>query len=247
MADTCLFCRKTVYKKNMCEEHYKQYEKTKELLMFEERDRRDFKSYYHNLRHSIYKFDEFKKIAELCIKLIALADVYHEIYHKDDLVLVVLTDVNKIVRHKVKQIRENREYMSQRYTTLFNDLDFRKKWAANLRAEDGHYVRSRAELLIDNYLYHHGVLHAYEKLIVLDRENDSTLLSDFYIPELDLHIEYYGKYDGEYIARKYAKDSIYKENEINYLPLGKKDLDNLDDVLSKVLITRRSRNKKGQP
>ena len=43
MADTCLFCRKTVYKKEMCEEHYNEYEKVKDKIIFEERDKKDFK------------------------------------------------------------------------------------------------------------------------------------------------------------------------------------------------------------
>ena len=246
MADNCLFCRKLVHKRSMCEEHYKEYTQQKIIQVKTNRREVDFKQYYHNLRHSVYKFIEFPTIVSLCIKMIALADIFFEHYHNGALVDVVLTDVNKIVRHKVKQIKENRHIMMERYTTLFNDIDFRSKWNANIRTEDGHYVRSRAEQLIDNFLYHHNIVHAYEKLIILERENEATLLCDFYIPETNTYIEYYGKYDAEYIARKNAKDLIYRENNIDYIALGKKHLDNLDDTLLKEIITRRSHNKKGQ-
>ena len=103
-----------------------------------------------------------------------------------------------------------------------------------------------AEQVIDNFLYHHNIVHSYEKRIILPREHESILISDFYIPEIDTYIEYYGKYDGEYISRKHVKDQIYMENGLNYIALGKKDLDNLDDILWKEIVTRRSHNKKGQ-
>ena len=247
MADQCLFCKRLVYKNKVCENHYSIYEEQKDNLLKYERRKIEFKQYYHNLRHGIYKFMDYKVIVELCLKLMALADIYFELYNEDALVKVVLTDVNKIIRTKVNQIKESRDVMMNRYSTMFNDIDFRKKWKCDIRTEDGHYVRSRAEQVIDNYLYNHGIVHCYEKLIILDREYESTLLSDFYIPEIDLYIEYYGKYDSEYFARKNAKDQIYRENNLNYIALGQKDLDNLDDVLLKVIITRRAQvQKKGQ-
>ena len=244
MADQCLFCKQLVYKKNVCAKHYEIFMEQKEKLLLERRSKIDIKPYYHNLRHDIYKFMNYQVIVELCLKLIALAEIYYEEYNKDDLINIVLTDVNKIIRTKVTQIKDNRNAMESRYTSLFNDIDFRKKWKSDIRAEDGHYVRSRAEQLIDNYLYHHGIVHAYEKLIVLDRESESILLSDFYIPEIDTYIEFYGKYDGEYLARKHAKDQIYQENHLNYIPLGKRDLDNLDDTLLKGI--KMMKKKKGQ-
>lgn len=56
---------------------------------------------------------------------------------------------------------------------------FRTKYEATFRAQDGHMVRSRSELLIDNYLYQYGIIHAYEKQIALD---DGEMYCDFYIP-----------------------------------------------------------------
>lgn len=246
MSNQCYFCTKVVHKHGMCDNHYQIYLEQKEKIVMEDKKEYDFKPHYHNLKHSIYKMINYVNIVELSIKLIALAEVYYERYKNDELINSVITDVNKIIRYKVKQIKDNRAAMEIRYSTLFNDIDFRKKWRQNIKTEDGHYVRSRAEQIIDNFLYNHGIVHAYEKLIVLERESEATLLCDFYIPEIDTYIEYYGKYDSEYIARKNAKDLIYRENNLNYIPLGKNDLDNLDDVLLKAIISRRSHNKKGQ-
>ena len=37
--------------------------------------------------------------------------------------------------------------------------DYREKWEAKHRTLDGHYVRSRAEVIIDNLLYQYGLVH----------------------------------------------------------------------------------------
>jgi hypothetical protein len=47
-----------------------------------------------------------------------------------------------------------------------------------LKAKDGHLVRSRAELIIDNLLYDYGLTHAYERELTVAE----TVFSDFYIP-----------------------------------------------------------------
>ncbi len=41
--------------------------------------------------------------------------------------------------------------------------DFRSKFPCTHRTQDGHVVRSRAEVLIDNWLYVQGIVHAYER------------------------------------------------------------------------------------
>ncbi len=41
--------------------------------------------------------------------------------------------------------------------------DYRKKYPAEFRCKDGHYVRSQGEMAIDDSLYLWGIPHAYEK------------------------------------------------------------------------------------
>ena len=41
----------------------------------------------------------------------------------------------------------------------FSEMDFRKKWEAKYRCSDGHYVRSKNEALVDNWLYRHNICH----------------------------------------------------------------------------------------
>ena len=54
-----------------------------------------------------------------------------------------------------------------------NSDDFRKKFPANLRTPDGHYVRSRAEILIDDFLYKNGLPSEGCLLYTSDAADDS--------------------------------------------------------------------------
>lgn len=71
-----------------------------------------------------------------------------------------------------------------------NDWDIRKTWPADYRCNDGHYVRSKNEVLVNNWLYQHDICHAYEKAVL--SEIGDWFLSDFYIPSLSLYIEIWG-------------------------------------------------------
>ena len=56
----------------------------------------------------------------------------------------------------------------------FDEADFRLRWQAEYRCEDGHYVRSKNEAIVDNWLYSHSICHAYEKA-VFDQQTGATL------------------------------------------------------------------------
>ena len=112
--------------------------------------------------------------------------------------------------------------------------DIRKKYdTLEYRTEDGHYVRSKAELIIDNWLYNKAIVHAYEKKL----PTEENLLSDFYIPQKNIYIEYWG-YENEdkYLKRKKIKQNIYKKYDFNLIELNDSDIQNLDDILPKLLL-----------
>ena len=112
--------------------------------------------------------------------------------------------------------------------------DIRKKYdTLEYRTEDGHYVRSKAELIIDNWLYNKAIVHAYEKKL----PTEENLLSDFYIPQKNIYIEYWG-YENEdkYLKRKKIKQKIYKKYDFNLKELNDSDIQNLDDTLPKLLL-----------
>jgi hypothetical protein len=114
-----------------------------------------------------------------------------------------------------------------------DEIGFREKFPAKLRATDGHFVRSKAELLIDNWLYPARIVHAYERKLPVEED----LYSDFYIPAGNVYIEYWGlESDPYYSARKAKKLEIYQKYGFNLIELTDKEMNNLDDNLPRLLL-----------
>jgi len=111
--------------------------------------------------------------------------------------------------------------------------DFRKKYDAAYRATDGHYVRSKAEMLIDNWLYMAEIVHAYERKLPVEED----VYSDFYIPAGKIYIEFWGMdNDARYQERKKTKQELYAKYGFNLIELNDQDVQNLDDVLPRQLL-----------
>ena len=119
-----------------------------------------------------------------------------------------------------------------------NKDNFREKFEAKHRTIDGHYVRSKAEMLIDNWLYQYGLIHAYERKLPIE----SDVYCDFYIPSGNgrpqaVYIEFWGlENDAKYLERKKKKIAIYKEEGLSLIELTDEDIQNIDDILPKKLL-----------
>ncbi|HEX5539636.1 MAG TPA: hypothetical protein VFX01_07590 [Methylophilaceae bacterium] len=149
---------------------------------------------------------------------------------------------SRILKNSVKELLEPNENLSIQDTEsgkvlassaeiggLRNKL---LKFKPTHRATDGHWVRSKAEALIDNWLYMSGVAHAYERLVPVDEE----LYCDFYIPSGKVYIEYWGlENDSKYKDRKETKQLIYKKYGLNLIELTEMHVQNLDDYLPSML------------
>lgn len=113
------------------------------------------------------------------------------------------------------------------------NLGFREKFEAKHRSADGHFVRSKAEMLIDNWLYMAEIVHAYERKLPIEED----VYCDFYIPTGKVYIEYWGyENDVKYLARKKKKLEIYNKYGFNLIELNDEDVQNLDDVLPRHLL-----------
>ena len=111
--------------------------------------------------------------------------------------------------------------------------DFREKFKAEYRTSDGHYVRSRAELVIANWLFVEGIAYAYEKRVPIEED----IYCDFYIPKGKVYIEFWGLEDDEaYIKRKEKKIELYKKYNLNLIEIDNNTINNIDDYLPKELL-----------
>ena len=110
---------------------------------------------------------------------------------------------------------------------------FRDKFPATHRCADGHYVRSKAEMLIDNWLYMAETIHAYERKLPVEED----VYCDFYLPTGKVYIEFWGYEDNpKYQKRKEAKQQIYRKYGFSLIELTDKEVQNLDDILPRLLL-----------
>ena len=110
---------------------------------------------------------------------------------------------------------------------------FRTFYPAKLRAIDGHYVRTRAELLIDNWLYGTKVVHAYEMKVPIEQE----MYADFYLPDGRLYVEYMGsKDDSQFAEHKKAKLDVYDRYKLRVIEIHDDSFENLEDEFSQTLM-----------
>ena len=111
--------------------------------------------------------------------------------------------------------------------------NFRDKFKAEYRTNDGHYVRSRAEVIISNWLFAECIAHAYEKRVPIEED----VYCDFYIPKGKIYIEFWGyEEDEKYLARKQKKLELYKKYNLNLIEIDNNTINNIDDFLPRELL-----------
>lgn len=134
---------------------------------------------------------------------------------------------NKLIAALGINLHEKEEELPERVNKGVIEKDDRSKFPSNYRCEDGHYVKSLSEVLIDNWLFNHNIAHAYERIVPIKE----MIVSDFFIKSANLYIEFWGLNNPEYIKRKERKLHLYNSNSLNLINLENEHIQNLDDIL----------------
>lgn len=210
----CIICKnKTKKGYNFCKDCY--YDKNS---YYEDLDYlnniQDAKDYYFNLKNNIFRVKNFEYAQNACLKLYAIAEIIDELKHcgqqekalKDITYLLTKKEeyLSKSTNEAIKEELDNDE--------ISTDIaDYRKVNPANVHCKDGHYVRSSYEKIIDDALYAEKIFHEYERRY--KAVDGKTYYPDFYIPEIDLYIEYFGvnenKQKNQYKKEIFEKDSLH--------------------------------------
>ena len=90
------------------------------------------------------------------------------------------------------------------------------KRATQFKCYDGHVTRSKGEVIIDNHLTRLNIEHEYEQTI---RVNGHKIKYDWYLPEYEVYIEYWGYFGKEYLERKEEKIELYDEGDLNLISI----------------------------
>lgn len=98
---------------------------------------------------------------------------------------------------------------------------------------DGHHFFTLEEVAICNWLYFAGITHSCGRKLPLEQE----LYSDFYLPEGNIYIEYWGDKGGSgVLSNKLKRKSIYEDNSWKLIEITKSDIANLDNMIPKELL-----------
>lgn len=237
----CIICDK--YTKNdylFCKDCYQEAMAIFSEIFDEYNDEYELKNDYFDIRRKCQTYTlSDKKFDNYVMTMYALAELYQSKFDSDYLINRVKDDIVEIKEeYEIKEyknyINNNKQNKCKKDT--FNDRDFREQWPRNIQCEDGHYVRSKGEKIIDDWLYHHNIVHAYEKSVYMPSNPNDIVLSDFYIPKGDVYIEFWGITDNPtYEARKEYKINLYNKNNYKRIDLEDTHINRIDDIMPREL------------
>lgn len=105
--------------------------------------------------------------------------------------------------------------------------------AKTITAADGTLVQSRGEQQIANFLNQAGIEYRYdERVRIID---GYAIRPDFYLPEFDLYLEYWGMDTIDYQIGMLKKKKLYQQTGKRLVSIYREDLPELDAVLQKKL------------
>lgn len=213
---TCLICGEPSNGKPQCKDCYYEMIDFKDSL---DKNSKAFelKDYYYNLKSNIYRMKTFDYVKSNCNKLLAIALSLKEFYRDESLTDRAYNEIKEIIQSK--KPTKNKEI-----TAYAKTQDTHKEEI--IRTNDGHYVKSDPESVIDDILYDLRIVHCYEKKVPIDAD-EQTVTCDWFIPVTDnrhgIYIEYWGMNTDSYKKNKERKRKAYKEHEIPLIEIEKDD------------------------
>lgn len=105
--------------------------------------------------------------------------------------------------------------------------------AKRLRTVDEVAVQSKGEKRIGDWLAAKGIAYRYDARMLI--AGGERIRPDFYLPEFDLYIEYWGMDTPEYLASRQRKQILYQRERKKLISLSFRDLERLEETLEEKL------------
>ena len=99
-----------------------------------------------------------------------------------------------------------------------------------IEARDGTVVQSGGERRIAEWLSAHGIAYRYDAKFRIIGE--FQIRPDFYLPELDVYVEYWGLDTPQYKMSMYKKQTLYQQEGKRLISVYPADLSRLGDLLA---------------
>ena len=110
------------------------------------------------------------------------------------------------------------------------NFESRVELQKTIQAEDGTVVQSEGERRIADWLATHGLAYRYDAKFRIIGE--FQIRPDFYLPELDVYVEYWGLDTPQYKMSMYKKQALYQQEGKRLISVYPKDLPGLDTLLA---------------
>ena len=238
-AQNCIICEKPAKYNSFCIDCHKAiktaYKNISHLKNFQEA-----KEYYSNLKNSIFWINKMEYAQTACQRLYAIAQIADE-YKKGNQKNIATKDIFYLLTKKKEFLaqqesieKENQEQIENNEEQNTEIADYRRMYPATIRCEDGHYVRSNNEKVIDDRLYKRRVFHEYETRY--KGQDGKPYYPDFYLPDANVFIEFFGveknKEKNEKKKKLFLQDKKHNFEFINPEQQGILD-DVIDDIIEK--------------
>ena len=125
------------------------------------------------------------------------------------------------------------------------NFDTRVEVQKTIRTTDGTFVQSDGERRIAEWLAAHGIAYRYDdRLRIIEGRQ---IRPDFYLPEYDVYIEYWGMDTLDYKIGMLIKQQMYQHAGKRLISLYPRDKPNLDAILSEKLLRIRPTDSASAP
>ena len=109
------------------------------------------------------------------------------------------------------------------------NFETRVELQKTVQADDGTVVQSEGERRLADWLSAHGLAYRYDaKFRIIGA---FQIRPDFYLPELDVYVEYWGLDTPQYKMGMYKKQTLYQQEGKKLISVYPKDLPRLDELL----------------
>jgi len=105
--------------------------------------------------------------------------------------------------------------------------------AKKLRTVDDVAVQSQGEKEIGDWLAQNAIAYEYDERMIV--AGDTRIRPDFYLPEFDIYIEYWGMNTPEYVDNMRHKRILYQRERKRLISLYPEDIPSLDEILRQKL------------
>ncbi|MCK5853477.1 HEAT repeat domain-containing protein [bacterium] len=130
----------------------------------------------------------------------------------------------------------NRIYCDKCFDEVYlkrRNFDTNVELNKKIRTNDGNFVQSLGEQKIADWLTNHNILYRYDQRYRII--SDFAVRPDFYLPEFDIYIEYWGMDTPDYKIGMLKKLKLYQQEGKKLLSLYPKDKNNLDSIMKQKL------------